>query len=65
MNRYDAFIAEINDRITILRGRVIRFEAKGLHSRIPGVRQEIAELEAKLPSVCATARWAKELGWVA
>lgn len=62
MNRYEQNVIEITNRIEELRGRVIRFAAHAtLHTRVDGVKAELARLEATLPKARATAKWAKEL----
>lgn len=62
MNTYEIEAREIAARIKELHGRVARFSAHPtLHTRVPGVKAEIAALEKRLPKMIATARWAKEL----
>jgi hypothetical protein len=62
MNRYQIEANEIVARLEVLHKRVAKFSAHPtLHTRVAGVKAEIAELEIRLPKMEATARWTEEL----
>lgn len=62
MNRYAKEAFEVESRIKDLRGRVERFsEHPTLHTRVHGVKDDIAELEKMVKVLYSTARWCKEL----
>lgn len=60
-NRYEEELTQTLDRIEILKGRVARFEAKGITGRDEGIKTEIELLESFLPSLRGTAKLAGEL----
>ena len=60
--RYENLARETAARITELHDRAARWEKHPtLHTRVPGVRAQIASLEHTLAKQASTARWAKEL----
>lgn len=61
-NRYEAAAVEVEARIKELNERIVRFEVRGLHSRIPHIQAEIDRLKGlDLSKWRATGTWAKEI----
>lgn len=54
-------IEDLKVRLEDLMGRPARFEAKGLHSRIPGVLADIECTRKALHAAIASKKWADEI----
>lgn len=62
MNRYQALANETADRISNLHRMIAKFSAHPtLHTRVAGIRAELATRERELKNLEATSRWAAEL----
>lgn len=62
-NRYEQAAQEVEARIKELEARIVRYENHPtLHTRLNGVRRELAELKAlPLAHWRATGKWAQEI----
>lgn len=62
LNTYEIHLNELLDRADTLRGRINRFSAHPtLHTRVDGVKAELAKVETAIPKARATAKWAREV----